>query len=130
MAALAACLDPTQVTLEITTDAPCPEEAPLGSLVAVGVVAGPSGEAADPAARLDGQTDSCDAGDVGTLVLYPEGEATSASALVVGLLAVDGGIRTVQDCVRFANDPTDDGLALECIVARRQVAFIPHKSLA
>jgi uncharacterized membrane protein len=129
LATLAACLDPTQVTLEITTDAPCPSDAAIGSLVATGVVAGPLAKTAAATATPDAVTDSCDAGEVGTIVLHPDGDATSASALVVGLLAVDGGTRTVEDCVRFANDTSDQAPAPECIVARRQVEFIAHKPL-
>ncbi|MBL9025503.1 MAG: hypothetical protein JNL21_25125 [Myxococcales bacterium] len=129
LAALAACLDPTQVTLEITTDAPCPVDSAIGSLVATGVVAGPLAKTAAPSATPDAVSDSCDAGEVGTIVLHPDGDATSASALVVGLLAVDGGTRTVEDCVRFANDTSDQAPAPECIVARRQVEFIAHKPL-
>ncbi len=119
---LAACLEPTQATLEITTDAPCAGPSrDAGSLSSVyaGVGYGSVTLESGPSA----ETHTCDGGDIGTLVIYPEDGAEHANAVVVGVL----GQESPDVCFGFADGTVTDAPA--CIVARRRVAFVAHKPL-
>lgn len=127
-----ACREPTQVTLEISTDAACASE-PLAPLMLVEtlVVAGGPIQVREPSVAANTSTSACDGGEIGSIVLYPDGGATTAGVLVVGRLHADGGAPTEEDCLAFANPAPGaapvDGSA--CIVARRQVEFVDHKPL-
>lgn len=131
-----ACRDPTQVTLELSTNATCPAEplAPL-MLLETGIVAGPPERVSRPDAAANTTTSACNAGEIGTVVLYPEDGALDAGALVIGRLYEDGDAGSVERCIQFANpDPSRDPSlppidGSNCIVARRRVAFIEHVPL-
>ena len=81
----AACLDPTQATVRIGTDAPCATESPgPGSIVVVGIAAGPPGAIAEQR-EPNTTTSSCNGGDVGSIVVYPTDGADEAAVLVIGI---------------------------------------------
>lgn len=125
-----ACLDPTQATLVITTNVDCgPEEHADGTLFETGLSAAATANAT--AQALATTTTACtprDSGihDIGELVIYPEGDTTDASVIVVG--ALDTGV-TAEDCLALARREGDADNAQRCIIARRTVGFATHKSL-
>lgn len=119
---LTACLEPTQATLELSTDAPCGgSERAAGTLFGVYIGASGGKVAMREGANVEAHT--CDGGQVGSLVLFPEDGAKEATAVVVGVL----GSREPNACLAFADDPSLDGT--DCIVARRRIGFVDHKPL-
>ncbi len=118
----AACLDPTQAAIEVTTDVPCGSDARApGELFGVYLSAGSGEVRMRDGANVESR--HCMAGDVGTVVVFPEGGAKEAKVVVVGVV----GARDPAACLGFADDPTLDGT--DCIVARRRVAFVEHTPL-
>jgi len=106
---LAHCLEPTEITLVLTTDVPC--SAVNGAAVAVGP---PGDETRDPAAT----TTSCDGGMLGTLVVVPSGAIDD----VVGVRVMLGvGATQAESC----HAPDFAG----CVVARRELGYIRHTPL-
>ena len=105
-----ACLDPTQVTLDIRTDAPCAD------LTGTGITIGARGqvEQQDPST----ETTDCSAGAIGTIVIVPsDADDASFGVKVVSSLGVPTS----------ACQPPTYGPA--CVVARRSAAFVPHTPL-
>ena len=126
------CREPTQVTLKLSTDAVCASE-PLEPLMLVRTVvaAGTPEQVTRPGIASNTATPSCDGGDIGTVVLYPEDGAKDAGVLVIGLLQTANGAPTEEQCLAFANPkpgqtPVDGS---GCIVARRTLGFIDHVPL-
>jgi hypothetical protein len=120
------CLGPTEVTLVLTTDVPC--SAQRGTSIAVGdsgdiaasapvTVTGDCALAADGGMQ-DGGTLAVPA-EIGTLVVVPSG-SRSASFTVQIVTAVDP-VGQPGDCAALGYQG--------CIVARRQLSFIPHTPL-
>lgn len=110
--ALSGCRAPTQVKLELSTDADCSDV--IGTTITTGLLA-----------ELDGrppttQTTTCDSllGRLGSLVVIPEAENDADFAVRV----VTGFYKTPQQCV-------DDGYRGGCIVARRALRFIPNTTI-
>ncbi len=122
--ALAACLDPTQATLELTTNAPCGGAGPeAATLYETGVLAGSVDQV--KSGDLNTTTAACSSdGTIGTIVLYPQDGARDASAIAVGAL----GSRTAQECLAFAQGK-DTGPPTDCIIARRRVTFVEGQDL-
>jgi hypothetical protein len=112
VAAVYACRAPTEMTIRVTTTVSCK------TLKGVGIAAAPT--SADAEHRVEtkfyaAETMQCDSDSVvGTLVLTPG--ATSFSVIVVAGVDSD-----VTSCA----PPLYKG----CIVARRRLAFVDHKSL-
>ena len=112
LGAVYACRAPTEMTIRITTAVPC------STLRGVGIAAAPT--SADAEHRIEtrfyaAQTTQCDSDSVvGTLVLTPG--STSFSVVVVA--GVDSEVTT-------CTPPLYAG----CIVARRRLAFVDHRSL-
>ncbi len=112
------CLDPTQITLEISTEAACGAVQADGVTIRVGApdtVATPQAQVIDatgcsPAAGPAGSN------RVGSLVVVPSGAGDTLSLTVI--LGVD---RSTDQCVVDAPDG--------CIVARRSLRYIAHRSL-
>src|SRR5688572_14404511 len=105
------CRDPTQITLEVSTDAACPD---VGNTT---ITVGRLGEVEDKPATTS--TDRCrDDGRVGTLVVVPSGDKDEE----VTIRLVTGIKKTAEQCVL-------DGYKGGCIVARRAVRFVPHTPL-
>ena len=102
------CRTPTQVTVTIRTDVPCP------SVRTVQLTVGPSPEATEKkvASYITTSTRQCDHGLVGTLVVTPGGDR--AAIVVVAQL-------TDEQCT----PPDYKG----CIVGRRSFNFIDHVAL-
>jgi hypothetical protein len=109
---IAACRDPTQVTLVLSTDVPC--DAWQNATIAVGRPG--EVENAQPATK----TATCDAaGHLGTIVLVPSGGTSDAfTARIVG-----GVHRAPETCVAPA-------YGTGCIVERRALRFLPHTPLS
>lgn len=107
------CLDPTQITLEITTDVKCADLHETS--IAIGGLS--QLEAGAPSAT----TGRCDpsTGQVGSLVVVPSGMGQAAAVRVV---AAFGGRKTADECVAT-------GFKGGCIVARRVVSYVSHTRL-
>lgn len=105
-----ACGKPTQVTFEIRTDVPC------GSVKGVAISIGRPGtiELAAPATA----TNDCHGGMIGTIATIPSGDDRASIALRVTL-----GVDTLVENCTAANKYKG------CIVARRELAFIPDTAL-
>ncbi len=109
----AACQDPTQLTLAISTNAKCHDELKATAIYVGGSLGGVNEkvQTSSPVA----QTDTCASGSIGTLVVTP---GSSEGAVVV-----IGGF--------YGKPPTDcvEGHYENCIIARRSFTFIKHASL-
>lgn len=108
----AACREPTEIVLHVTTDIPCSQ---LGS---VSIFLAHPGD--DPTnLNAMATTNTCaGAGDVGTLVIFPE---TSDDETIVVLAVTTNDNRDSSQCLSaFTNS---------CVVAKRQVAYVAHTSL-
>lgn len=105
------CLDATQVTLELSTDAACADVAETA--IAVG-----NQGSVDPTSPV-AVTNACfDDGRIGSLVVLPTEDKSASWALeAVTTLGVP-----LEECVPPRYGP-------ECIVARRALGFIEHTSL-
>ncbi len=139
LAAVASCREPTQITLVITTDAQCPAEAPEGpTLLDTFIASGVTLRNSELVAA--NVTEQCEpkSGDnlVGTLVLIP-GQKDESSVSVVIIGGVDAHTadtagaplrQSADECRALLEaDQSIEGKA--CIVARRRLGFIEHKSL-
>ncbi len=75
-------------------------------------------------------TPDCSGGDIGTMVLYPDGGAKRAGVLVVGRLHREPDPGSIENCLDFANPKPGEVVdGSNCILARRQVEFIDHVPL-
>ncbi len=115
------CLEPTQITLELSTDVPCEETA--GSAITVGVPL--ALETRDPV--LVGQT--CTAagarGDLGSMVLVPSGDDDAPVGVKVALAVSDDEAETLtveEGCLK-------PDYASHCIIARRSLRYLPNTPL-
>jgi hypothetical protein len=107
------CLNPTQITLHVSTNAPCKD---AKQWKGVSVYTGSPTDVETKAATLT--TTACSAdGQIGTLVLVPSGSDSDE----IGIRAVAGLLRDPEDCATNLYDG--------CIVARRTLRYSPHKSL-
>ena len=109
--AVASCRDATEVTLVLTTNVPCTML--NGTTITVG-----SATEVDSKSPLT-DTHQCDSnGNIGTLVLFPSSssDASFAVRIVSGI-----GNQEAGGCT----GPAYKG----CIVARRELSFVPHTSL-
>jgi hypothetical protein len=105
-----ACRAPTQVKLEISTDAECADV--TGTTITTGLLR--DLEERPPTT----ETRACSAGRIGSLVLVPRDEKDSEFAVRV----VTGFYKTPEECVT-------DGYLGGCIVARRALSFLPHDTI-
>ena len=117
---LVGCRDPTQVTLEISTDAPCVEEGPSAPVVtSTAIVTGSPTTFREAARAPAAVTTQCrEAGDIGTLVVTPS-DGKDAQIGVRVLVGVRG--RSAEECAAQCGP--------DCIEATRRVGFIPHTPL-
>lgn len=111
------CQPPTEVTVVITTSAPCPH------VDDTAIIVGNSSkdvETRDPATV----TSLCTNGSIGSIVIVPAKNREAAFAVKV----VTGVGALAEDCVKglVANVP---GAATGCIYARRELGFIPETPL-
>lgn len=105
------CLEPTQITLELSTDAEC------NDLDDIQIVLGPLEELRGRAPATE--TAACDErGRIGSLVLVPGRSAGQQVAFEV----VVGVEQPTENCAANAYSGG-------CIVARRALSFIPNKTL-
>ncbi len=114
MTAAVACLDATQVTLVLSTDEACSNV--TGTSITVGT-------ASDIETKLPlTVTNACEptTGSIGTFVLVPDATGAADAFAVKIVTAVSP--QQLVNCTA-ANNYTG------CIVARREMAFVPHTSL-
>jgi hypothetical protein len=106
-AAASACLDPTQATVEISTNAEC------SYIKETGIAA--DDEPVD-LAGFETTTDQCSGGEIGSIVLYPEGPQDGELSFKV---VTSLGSTPIDECAapKFGR---------ACIVARRSMNFVPH----
>jgi hypothetical protein len=116
---VAACQAPTEVTLAITTNVDCAEV--QGTAIVVGKN-GKDVDGRDPATI----TQACTRGRIGTVVLLP-GASRDGSFAVKLVAAVGEGVLP-EDCLAGTVTSVKKGLR-GCIVARRELSFIPHEPL-
>jgi hypothetical protein len=134
LAGFLSCREPTQITLVLSTNAQCPNEAAEGPRLVDTLIA--SGIKLD-ASELVGQTvtSQCEVreGDnlVGTLVLLPSGgdDPTVQIAIVAGVRTASGSAEmNAQACADLV--AAKESIAGKpCVVARRRLAFIEHSGL-
>ena len=106
--ALSSCRDPTEITLEINSNA-------CGTLTRTGIAVGPVGNV--DVSSFSATQDGCPRpGYVGSIVVLPSGSTDDA----VGIEVVGGLGKDPTTCTR--GDP-------QCIVARRSLRYLPHTPL-
>ncbi|MFO0671852.1 MAG: hypothetical protein U0235_19885 [Polyangiaceae bacterium] len=112
VASLWACLDPTQITLHVTTDLTCAEATRGGATIYGGDPRTSEGPLTTTRACAEGSPR-----DLGTLVLTPSGGSDDRVSVTV----VGGVTRPSEECAAagFAG----------CIVARRRLPYVAHKKL-
>ncbi len=111
--ALSSCREPTQITLELSTDVSCADV--HDTSVSVGTLS--SVKSKPPVANQNGCKSS--KGRIGSLVVVPSGEGDEEVTIQV--------ITGVSGQVAAGCDPVSPGA--NCIVARRALRFVPHTSL-
>jgi hypothetical protein len=111
------CRTPTQMTVELWTDVPC-VSSPTTTLWI-----GKSDTDLDDHAPIMRTTNCKSNGRIGSIVLVPSGAPDEAFALKVVLAH---GARSVESCEKADSAP--EPLA-GCIVARRDLKFVPHSEL-
>ncbi len=107
----AGCREPTQITLRIATDIP------YESGRSIGITAAPPNEVEMADFEAVVKQGWSATGEVGTLVVVPEGDRTAR----VGIVVVMGVARPVGECRAKEMDG--------CIVARRRLQFLEHRPL-
>jgi hypothetical protein len=124
---VAACLEPTQVTLILTTNARCPGAAGdgdvLGEVAIFNGVEVTDEELASPTTV----TAACEPGSptstIGTLVIVP---GTASPVLEVAVVAAvtrpDGTTLGIEECLERLREGTFEGTP--CIAARRKLSFV------
>jgi hypothetical protein len=137
-AGIASCREPTQITLEVTTDAQCPAEPPdAPSLVDTFIAAGAKLSPDElVAANITTQCTPEDGDNlVGTLVLIPgDGDGSTVEVVVIG--GVDSHGTSTQATTRLGAEACTSRVAagesidgMPCIVAKRRLGFVDHKKL-
>ncbi len=113
LVAVAACLSPTEIVLDVRTNVPCTGTAAWrGVAISVGE---PGLDVESRAPVLT--TTACDAsGNIGSLVVVPTGSRNAE----VGIRVVAGITSDPETCPSNGYDG--------CIVSRRTVAYLPHQS--
>lgn len=116
----AACREPTEITISITTDVPCNEVALAGGVaIRVGTSASVESNASSAVVAPD-----CKAGAIGTLAIVPSKSVDDQVAIEVAVASRSNPalpfIKSV-DC-----DSQNPG---NCIIAKRVLRYIPHTAL-
>ncbi|MBK8936404.1 MAG: hypothetical protein IPM79_01800 [Polyangiaceae bacterium] len=139
----ASCREPTQIKLELSTDADCPDQPGrprlndvvilTSKVIEVGTPGNPK-----PAPPVNAETDMCSGSGsyktVGSLVLLPDG---SDNPTVDVLIAAGVQRDETDDTANSMTAGQCAGLVFEgssieglpCIIARRRLTFVDHKSL-
>ncbi len=114
MLATSACREPTQITVELSTDVACAEA--RATTVTVGLPGGL--ERGDPAVVSSACESEGSRGELGTVVLVPSGDDDAPVGVKVTLAVSDDA---VEDCSKE--------YGRHCIVARRTLRYLPHTPL-
>ena len=109
----AGCRSPTEITIEVTTDVACNDA--RGSSVTVGRFGSHDGIEDKPPTSTSVR---CDAGRLGALVIVPSGANDDDVAFKI----VMGFGRPLEQCVA-------PSYGKGCIVARRELRFLPHAAV-
>jgi len=126
----AGCQEPTQVTIDLSTDALCAGDPDVDDIFDSAAFYVTSAEALDdplagPFPDATTQPGQCQAGDplraIGTLGLIPGASGTDAPVGVRILVGIDG--QTAQGCAEAGCGDA------RCIDVRRRVSFVPNQSL-
>lgn len=118
-----ACYGATEVTLDITTDVPCPPaNAPRDQQLDVGVFV-------NSTLRADTQQCESRAGgnEIGTIVVAPNG---ARDQQVLAQVVIGTGGTPADRCLATAPDGRILTLDPTCILARRAIGLVPHESLS
>ena len=108
-----ACRSPTEITIEVTTDVACSDA--RGSSVTVGRFGSHDGIEDKPATSTSVR---CEAGRLGALVVVPSGANDDEVAFKI----VMGFGRPLEQCLA-------PSYGKGCIVARRELRFLPHAAV-
>jgi len=120
-----ACRESTQVTIRLTTDASCGGDGFQQAAIAVAAKEKLSGR--EPSALTEACQDGDPESDIGTIVVVPSGDDDAPFAVrVVAGIGVPAEACMAPDYV-LGDDDTEAGRG--CIVARRNLAFLPHTEL-
>jgi len=117
-----ACYGATEVTLDVTTDVPCPPpNAPRDQQLDVGVFV-------NATQRAD--TQQCESratgNEIGTIVVAPNG---ARDQQVLAQVVIGTGGTPADRCLATAPDGRILALDPTCILARRAIGLVPHESL-
>lgn len=115
--ALCGCQPPTEISVVLTTNLSCGEID--GTAVVVGA---PSDVESKDAATV---TSACELGRIGSIVLVPGKERDAAFVVK----AVTGVGVLPEDCLAVETRPGDVPGQRGCIIARRELAFLPKTPL-
>jgi alpha-tubulin suppressor-like RCC1 family protein len=110
-----ACLSPTSIKLEISTDS-CQDF--TGARISAGAP-GPTDPTGKPVS-----TTACSNGTVGDLVAVPSGAGNGVAVVVVGAIGAPLSACTAPDYGKGNPDKSKG-----CVVARRRLAYVPHRPL-
>ena len=129
---IGACLEPTQVTLRLDTDARCAGQSGDGDVIGQIAIFNGVDLTRDDLASPTTVTSDCSEGSgtntIGSLVIVP---GTSSSQLEVAIVATvtrpDGTTASLDDCLERERSNTLAGQP--CIVAKRRLSFIESTPL-
>jgi hypothetical protein len=129
---IGACLEPTQVTLRLDTDARCTGQAGEGDVIGSIAIFNGVDLTSDDLASPTTVTSDCSEGNgtntIGSLVIVP---GTSSSQLEVTVVATvtrpDGTTLSLDECLERVGSNTLTGQP--CIVAKRRLSFIESTPL-
>ncbi|MFO0553205.1 MAG: hypothetical protein U0271_32755 [Polyangiaceae bacterium] len=135
LAALTACATPTQITLELTTNALCVEDTHSADhLLDTLIVAAPTLAGADYTETT--VTEHCESGTrswIGTLVFLP-GDGNDAKrldlAVFAGVVRPDGVTQMDATACRNLYVQARSIAGAPCILARRRLGFVDHQKLS
>lgn len=117
--AASSCVDATEVTLVLTTSAPC----------SPGIEADIYTTSSAPGATAKTCNPSQPNNDIGSIVLVPS-SSDSGQVLVRVVASIDTSKASARDCAdRFAAPAPNAALLVSCVEAKRAVSFIQHKGL-
>jgi hypothetical protein len=136
-----ACREPTQITVEITTNAKCPSEelsAPrlMDVKIASGITVKPN-DFVEISTTEQCTPDSGSAASIGSLVLLPSGGQPGVEVLVVAGVEVPGPNAEVSplklgsdECQKLIADGGVGAIGGKpCILSRRRLGFVDHTKL-
>ena len=125
LALIVSCKEPTQITLEVTTDGRCPgEEGTVALFRTLGIAAGQQISNTAPETFTATTSECVSAPMIGTLVLVPAGEREGDLVDVLVVASMERGeLATPLDECEIARTKGDIS-GTSCVVARRRLGFV------